>query len=102
MAGLRLVGALDIGHHAQDLLANDIGRIGDADDVVEALRHLRLAIGALHDWRIRIEHELGLREDRAIRAVEAARDLASELDMGRFNRTYRPVFPEPQLVLNPD
>src|SRR6266852_5847625 len=81
VARLRFVDAFGVGHHAHDLLANHVGRVCDSDDVLEALRHLRLAVCAFDDGRVGIEHDLRLGEDRAVRAVESSSYLTSELDM---------------------
>src|SRR5712692_10087868 len=89
MTGIRFARALHVRDHAQDLFADHIRRVGDADDVVEALGHLRLAIGAFHDGGLGIEHDLRLGEDGAVSAVEPPRDLASELDMGGLVAAHR-------------
>src|SRR5260370_27595808 len=85
---LRLVDAFGVGHHAHDLLANHVRRVCDSDDVLEALRHLRLTVGALDDWRVGIEHDLGFGEDRAVGAVQSSSDLTSELDMRSLVATH--------------
>src|SRR6266404_4753022 len=89
VAGIRLARPFHVGDHAHDLLPNYVGRVGDSDDVLEALRHLCLPIGALDDGGLRIEDELRLGEHRAIRAVEAASDLPRELDVGSLVSTHR-------------
>src|SRR5229473_3289599 len=89
VARLRFVDAFGVGHHAHDLLANHVRWVCDSDDVLEALRHLRLAVGALDDGRVGIEHDLGFWKDRAVSAVESSSDLARELDMRSLVATHR-------------
>src|SRR5712691_2149970 len=88
MAGVRFAWPLHVGDHAHDLLPNHVRRVGDADDVFEALRHLCLAIGAFDDRGVRVEHDPRLGEHRAIGAVEAPSYLSRALDMGSLLATH--------------
>src|SRR2546425_8371946 len=89
VAGIRFAGPLHVGDHAHDLLPNYVGWVGDSDDVLEALRHLCLPIGAFDDGGVGIQDKLRLGEHRAIGAVEAASDLTRELDVGSLVSTHR-------------
>src|SRR3990167_1255476 len=78
--GIRGADAAGVGVHALDLQPHGLRLVGEVDGVVEALAHLRAPVGAGEETLVRYER-VGHREDRGEQIVEAARDLAGQLDV---------------------
>ena len=68
-----------IGDHRAELAPQDLLRVGDVDGVVVGLAHLPAVRSG--NLRGRRQHDVRLREDRAVEVVEASRDLARDLQV---------------------
>ena len=71
--------AVRVGVHAVHLLLHRLGVVREQDGVAERLAHLALAVGA--GQRVSLHQVVGDREDLAVEVVEAAGDLAGDLDV---------------------
>ena len=87
LPGSRAPLARGIGDHRLELLAQRLRRVLQVDRVAVGLRHLA-AVGAGHALRLG-EQRLRLREDGPIEVVEAAHDLARQLDVRRLVLAHR-------------
>ena len=84
VSGVADVEVCGVGIHGAYLLPYLVGGVGEIDAVAEALRHLLLAIGAGEAacGEVLGEHDLRLYEDGRIDLVEAAHELACDLEHG--------------------
>ena len=80
MAGIGLAQPRRIGEGVPDLLADDLGLVGDLHAVAERLGHLLLAVEPEDLERLGVQR-LRLGEDLAEARVEAAADLARQLEV---------------------
>src|SRR5579872_2383889 len=80
MPRLRPVCALDVGDHAQHLLADHFRVIGHAHRVADGLRHPLLSVGALDERRLG-QQRSRLGEHGCVGPVELPDDLADELEV---------------------